>query len=98
MSLEKVKDLFRKVKDLALMVLGHACSGFGAAAIYELTQQYSAGGYEIETLLIGAFLGGSIGFMRKAIDALEAITPKRTALGTNQKQSVMKPVRRYFGL
>ena len=93
MALEETKKLFVWVKDWVLVTLGHAASGFGAAAIYELTQLYSAGVYDLKLLFTGALVGGSIGFLRKIIDALEVIAPKRTA-GTTTKKSF----RSYFGI
>jgi hypothetical protein len=97
-----IKDSFKEAwswfKEWALVTLGHAASGFGAAAIYELTQLYSAGVYDLKVLITGALVGGSIGFLRKIIDAIEALSPKRTEAGTNQKRSMLKPARRYFGI
>ena len=67
------KQWFDEVKDVVLLVLGHAATGFGSAFLYELTQLLVNGVTGWQALLQGAFIGGSIGFFRVMIEELEKL-------------------------
>jgi len=82
-----------EIKEFVLTLLGHAVSGGVTAAVYEVTQIAKTGEFTIDVLLTGVWLGGSIGFLRSALNFMESLKkPKGTASAGKAGK------RRYFGL
>ena len=67
--------LKEQVLNFVKNILGHAVSGFCTGAVYELTQLIGKGDYEFKVLIVGALIGGSIGFLKSIVEALENVKP-----------------------
>ena len=73
------KQIWDKILKFVLKTAGHAISGAGIAALYNLETYIAKGITDWKILLLGAGIGGAIGFFKVLVDELESIQPKGTA-------------------
>ena len=87
-----MKNIWEAIKNFVLNTLGHAVSGFGVGALFEIEQLIVNGSaFTFETLLLAAGIGGSVGFFKAIVEQLEKL--KKT---TASKKGNGKTKKDYF--
>jgi len=88
------------VKEQILLVLGHAVSGAVVAAIYAISEALRQGQTDLDAIISGAVIGGSLGFLRVLADELERLSkPKATGAKSGMaKTRSVRRIRKYFGI
>lgn len=80
-------EWYEGIKNWLLTTLGHAVTGAGTAAIFELTKLASSGAYNLNGLLLGVTIGGSIGLFKSIVGSLEALQKEKGFAAAQPKKS-----------
>lgn len=77
---DKIKQIINTLKNFALTTLGHAISGAGVGALFELEKLFAVGNpISMSVILTAVAIGGAIGFFKTIVEEIEKMKKSTAA-------------------